>query len=195
MEQAKSVEKISLFTESIMEISDQTKLLALNASIEAARAGEAGRGFAVVAGEIGNLAKQSTESADNITALVDEIYQAVAALGKCLKQSLTYIEEHVIPDYRQFCNVSEEYSRDSDALAGTMKFLKEGICEFTETMEHTVSSVVRISENVQESAAKIQTMEEENRSVTKLIQETYGLVQVNAKLSGELKEVVGKYTL
>lgn len=195
LEKAKSVEKISLFTDSIMEISDQTKLLALNASIEAARAGEAGRGFAVVAGEIGNLAKQSTESADSITALVEEIYQAVAALGTCLKQSLSYIEEHVIPDYKQFCSVSEEYSNDSDALAGAMTFLREGIREFAQTMDHTVSSVMQISENVQESAAKIQNMEEENRSVTALVQETYGLVQVNTRLSDELKEIVEKYTL
>lgn len=70
IEGSKAVEKINELTGTIMEISSQTGLLALNASIEAARAGEAGKGFAVVATEIGSLADQTSQAIANISAIV-----------------------------------------------------------------------------------------------------------------------------
>lgn len=71
LEQA--VGEIKECTQGIVDVANQTNMLALNASIEAARAGEAGKGFAVVAEQIANLAKQSAENVVEIDHVVEEL--------------------------------------------------------------------------------------------------------------------------
>lgn len=70
-------QQIGGILEVINELSEQTNILAINASIEAAGAGESGRRFGVVADEIRKLADRVSGSTKDIKTLIEEIRGAV----------------------------------------------------------------------------------------------------------------------
>lgn len=77
--------EISNVTQLIHDISEQTKVLAFNATIEAARESEAGRGFAVVAREVKDLATETREATDFIRARVSAITASIGTTIAAIK--------------------------------------------------------------------------------------------------------------
>jgi len=86
LELSRAVDRINEVAQLIRRIAAQTNLLALNATIEAARAGDAGKGFAVVASEVKQLAAQTAQATEVISAQINDIRShtadAVDGVGK-----------------------------------------------------------------------------------------------------------------
>lgn len=87
-----SIGQITDALREIEEISDQTGMLALNASIEAARAGESGRGFAVVADGVSKLAEKSQNETEKISKFFRKIIKQIDRSNSGLSQGTDDID-------------------------------------------------------------------------------------------------------
>lgn len=84
-----SVKGYEEVNESIVKISNQTSMLALNAGIEAARSGEAGKGFAVIANRVKDLSEQTKDAVSYGKQQSDELIPAIRGLDE---ETQTFLE-------------------------------------------------------------------------------------------------------
>lgn len=144
-EKANAVMKIQELSKNILNISNQTNLLALNASIEAARAGEAGRGFAVVAQEIGSLAYNTTEAANNIQVVSGEVLQAIRGLSELADRMNAFISGDIASDYASFDASAENFTENTELMKKYMEELRHIISEYSLSMERMKDAIDAIN--------------------------------------------------
>lgn len=191
---SESVDQINSLTNEILGIADQTNLLALNASIEAARAGEAGRGFAVVAQEIGQLANESSSSANNIQQINNIITKAVHNLIDNANELVDYMNSSIMSDFEGFVKAGSEYKENAtfiektmgdfsgktEALKGSVAEIAVSIDSISKAIDEGVDGVTGTASSMQELANDI-----ENISVK---------MKGNQEISGSLKRETEIFT-
>lgn len=192
---SKAVDKINELTQTIMEISSQTGLLALNASIEAARAGEAGRGFAVVATEIGGLADQTSKAIANINEIVTQVNNAVSNMSGCLEETTGFLETTVIKDYQEFEQVSEQYQEDASEFRNNMESVSDAVSELTSAIEAIAQAVQGISDTVGESSVGIAEIAEKTSDMVSKTGASNAMVTECFDSAEQLQGIVGQFEL
>lgn len=163
-----NIEEINKFLEGIDYISNQTNLLSLNASIESARAGEQGKGFAVVADEVGKLAKQSSQTVENIkhitaiisqnsTDAVEKVNQGTAAVASG-NQFLTEVSDN-------FSNVEQAITETFQLLETERNMINKILEQFIQVHER-LENIASITEEHSASSQEIlATLDNENNDI------------------------------
>ena len=178
-----------------MAITDQTELLALNASIEAARAGEQGKGFAVVAGEISNLAQQSNGLASSIMDTTEHIRSVTQDALLCMEKTVEFLQGTIIKDYENFLETSRVYLEDSKEIENNMAKISASVDLLHSMTEEIKGGVDEISESINDSTRGISDVEDQSRHLLEMVTKVYKLADQTKASSDDLSQVVDQFVI
>ena len=195
IERSKAVEQIDTLTAEIINITDQTSLLALNASIEAARAGEAGRGFAVVASEIGSLADNSARAAEGIQKVSQEVIHAVNELANESEQMIRFMNETAMAGYERLLDNSQNYKNDVGHLSETMNDFADESIQLNQNIDSIKESVDAVNIAVEESAKGVVDVTAMASDMAVSMENINAEAEGNREIAGQLETEVGKFKL
>lgn len=190
----KASEEITNIVSVIGNIAEETNLLSLNASIEAARAGEAGKGFAVVATEIGKLAQTSSDSVENIVALIGDVTRLVQETVEQAAESMKSIDassQLIDTALDTFDEIFKDIHNTGDLLDNMMKKVSE--------VDDVATNVAAISQEQAASTAEILATSENMVIQANAIADSSSAVMDDAKELSDsavsLKESVDQFKI
>lgn len=157
------IKKIEEVGDFIINISDQLKLLAFNASIEAARAGQSGRGFAVVADEMNDMSNKTKDGMDTINKIVHEIIISSEQVNESIRAcEETYSKS--IDTFEQVNSSFRSINKQSNDIHNMMADVSQKFVVMSNNTEETKNKATMLfetSQAISENTLEIAAVSEE----------------------------------
>ncbi|MFE5131921.1 methyl-accepting chemotaxis protein, partial [Bacillus mobilis] len=176
----------------ITTMSNQTSLLAVNASTEASCAGEVGKGFSVVADEVRILAEKTEASARDIATLIDETQAEADEAVRSIQKSSKEVESGIIL-VQSGRSYFEKISESAQSVASQIKVASNNssdILKDNQNIVQLVNELSHIANTYVNSSGNVETSMKEQELY---VQDIAELANSLNWLSHELQELIGEF--
>jgi len=193
MKNLQSLMKINEMATQILDITSQTNLLSLNASIEAARAGEAGRGFAVVAGEIGSLAENSSDTANQIQAICKDANKSIENVQECFEDIITFMETDVSGKFQEFAEMAAEYGAVVNDIREVIHSIHSQAFVFTQSAASIRDQINNVKMASDDNEQGVNEIVVKNDQTTQIADSIFKIADQNQSNVVEIKDIVDMF--
>lgn len=178
----KVIAQITALLKQITQISDQTNILAINASIESAHAGVHGKGFAVVAQDIRSLAENSKASSNSMSEIVEKMLAMLEEVKEANARNIESVDKGITQISGAQAAAKELGQLQSDSRSKTEQIAEDSrqtgersrqVCEMALQMKE-------ISESSYSKANSIVEETDNQKRVTSATSATFSTVKVMA---------------
>lgn len=139
----------------ILDISEKTNMLAMNASIEAAHAGNAGKGFAVISGEIRKLSQETQTSTKSIGTALSKNEEVVTEAVSIVSAYASHIAEVTKDVHDTFYAIEEIINGLAEISQGTDE-LTQATGNMVSVSHETRDTVNGVTEKITESSLSVE---------------------------------------
>ncbi|MBQ7201448.1 MAG: methyl-accepting chemotaxis protein, partial [Eubacterium sp.] len=193
IEEARKIDQIKEISDQITDISEQTKMLALNAQIEAARAGEQGKGFAVVATEVESLSNTIGQAVKEMNDITTGAIGSVEDLLEQSNQMSKFMIENVAEDYNSFVELGEKYGSSTLSLQESTHSLKESSSGLAASVRDIDMSIQEISKAIADSTNEVESISQSSSDIANSMHELGGISDRNRQQSESLSAEIDMF--
>lgn len=176
---ASIISQIEMKTDVINEIVAKTELLSLNAAIESARAAQYGKGFAVVAEEVGNLAKISGNSANEIQQLIQSSQEQVEGIIFSTQEKVNKGRQITNDAQNNFSRILQNISSVHFSIGKIINSTKKQENEMKKicaSVEEITKDTVKNQDTIQSNKQLAMDLVEQSKKIDTLAQEIEDLL-------------------
>lgn len=193
MKNLQTLMKINEMATQILDITSQTNLLSLNASIEAARAGEAGRGFAVVAGEIGSLAENSANTANQIQAICKDANKSIESVQECFEDIIAFMETDVSGKFQEFATMVGQYEDVVNDIREVIHSIHNETFVFSESATNIRDQINHVKMASNDNEQGVNDIVVKNDMTTQIADSIIKIADQNQSNVAEIKDIVDMF--
>lgn len=184
--------EITRFTKKIKDISEQTKLIALNSAIESAKLGAEGRSFHFLSEEARTLAAKTKELSGNIEYIIQNLINKIYDTH----QDVIKLREVVENGEDSVQNITDSFDKNIAFLNEVTRHVSDiqhvflSIDSFVQDIVTTIEYISTSSEsNLQDISDVSVAMSEQMKSQESLLEETVNLLNLSQELKKKAQEI------